>query len=399
MADKIVSWGGYESKGTSGMSVTGSLELTGTALSTSVFNIRSSTNPTPKFDIRESSGGYLISAISGRDVVFHGTGAGNYSVGFTTANYDGTTLPAYQYRFFADVVANSNFRLLNSSSQTIQQWQSNQNSSIGTTSNSARLHIQGAGTTSSTTSLLVQNSSAQRALQVFDDRTTYITGASGTSLSITAAIESNSSVIKFNNDGLIGGYGGGYTFTNGFNGSYGSSVSMRIYSNKVGIGNVSEPTMQNNQMNLYVDNTQTGGRNKAIKLNVNFPNITTEFNGINLDTIENGTGGAFVGSQYNPLTTGYDSDLSVFCTSGGPNSYTEVARFIGKFNSFYVGTNKTLAVASAKLQVESTTQGFLPPRMTTAEKAAIASPAAGLMVYDTSLNQMSYYNGSTWVNF
>jgi len=62
-----------------------------------------------------------------------------------------------------------------------------------------------------------------------------------------------------------------------------------------------------------------------------------------------------------------------------------------------IGTNTPNA--SAILQADSTTQGFLPPRMTTAEKAAIASPAAGLMVYDTTLNQMSYYNGSTWVNF
>jgi hypothetical protein len=54
---------------------------------------------------------------------------------------------------------------------------------------------------------------------------------------------------------------------------------------------------------------------------------------------------------------------------------------------------------SAVLEVNSTTQGFLPPRMTTTQKNAIATPAAGLQVYDTTLNQMSYYNGSSWVNF
>jgi hypothetical protein len=55
--------------------------------------------------------------------------------------------------------------------------------------------------------------------------------------------------------------------------------------------------------------------------------------------------------------------------------------------------------ASAQLQVDSTVQGFLPPRMTTTQKNAIGTPAAGLQVYDTTLNQMSYYNGTTWVNF
>jgi hypothetical protein len=36
--------------------------------------------------------------------------------------------------------------------------------------------------------------------------------------------------------------------------------------------------------------------------------------------------------------------------------------------------------------------------MTTTQKNAIASPATGLQVYDTTLNQMSYYNGTTWTN-
>jgi hypothetical protein len=37
--------------------------------------------------------------------------------------------------------------------------------------------------------------------------------------------------------------------------------------------------------------------------------------------------------------------------------------------------------------------------MTTAQRLAIAAPAAGLMVYDTTLNQMAYYNGTAWVVF
>jgi hypothetical protein len=55
------------------------------------------------------------------------------------------------------------------------------------------------------------------------------------------------------------------------------------------------------------------------------------------------------------------------------------------------------APASALVAVTSTTQGFLPPRMTTTQKNAIASPAAGLMVYDTTLNVISYYNGTSWI--
>lgn len=54
---------------------------------------------------------------------------------------------------------------------------------------------------------------------------------------------------------------------------------------------------------------------------------------------------------------------------------------------------------SAKLAVTSTTQGFAPPRMTTVQKLAIASPTEGLQVYDLTLHQMSYWNGTTWINF
>jgi hypothetical protein len=47
--------------------------------------------------------------------------------------------------------------------------------------------------------------------------------------------------------------------------------------------------------------------------------------------------------------------------------------------------------ASAQLDVASTTKGFLPPRMTTTQKNAIATPAAGLVVYDTTLNKLCVY--------
>jgi hypothetical protein len=47
--------------------------------------------------------------------------------------------------------------------------------------------------------------------------------------------------------------------------------------------------------------------------------------------------------------------------------------------------------ASSVLDCQSTVGGFLPPRMTTAQKNAIATPAAGLMVYDTTLAKLCVY--------
>jgi hypothetical protein len=54
--------------------------------------------------------------------------------------------------------------------------------------------------------------------------------------------------------------------------------------------------------------------------------------------------------------------------------------------------------ASALLTMASTTQGFLPPSMTSTQKSAISSPASGLVVYDNVLNQIGFYNGTTWVS-
>jgi hypothetical protein len=63
---------------------------------------------------------------------------------------------------------------------------------------------------------------------------------------------------------------------------------------------------------------------------------------------------------------------------------------------FFVGSGSMSA--SADIQINSTTRGFLPPRMTTAQKNAIASPAEGLVVYDNNLNGLNFYNGNTWTN-
>ena len=52
--------------------------------------------------------------------------------------------------------------------------------------------------------------------------------------------------------------------------------------------------------------------------------------------------------------------------------------------------------ASAILQINSTTLGFLPPVMTSTQRNAISSPASGLVVYSSDLSDLSLYNGTAW---
>lgn len=61
-----------------------------------------------------------------------------------------------------------------------------------------------------------------------------------------------------------------------------------------------------------------------------------------------------------------------------------------------VGIGTTNPPASAALTVKSSTQGFLPPRMTTAERDAIADPEEGLMVWNIETKSINVYGGTDW---
>ena len=62
-----------------------------------------------------------------------------------------------------------------------------------------------------------------------------------------------------------------------------------------------------------------------------------------------------------------------------------------------VGIGSSASISSAILDVSSTTQGFLPPRMTSAQRAAIASPVAGLIVYETDSKLLYQHDGTNWI--
>lgn len=72
--------------------------------------------------------------------------------------------------------------------------------------------------------------------------------------------------------------------------------------------------------------------------------------------------------------------------------------FITNAQNVAINTDGSNADASSILDVKSTTKGMLIPRMTTAQRTAIATPALGLLVFDTDTKTIWAYNGTAWVN-
>jgi hypothetical protein len=97
-------------------------------------------------------------------------------------------------------------------------------------------------------------------------------------------------------------------------------------------------------------------------------------------------GATFIGDRYYSIQT---SETGVAYGGG----------FVLQKDGGWVGIGSSQQFSSAALAVTSTTQGFLPPRMTTAQRDLISSPAAGLVIYNTSTNKHQGYNGTTWNDF
>ncbi|MFH7022890.1 hypothetical protein ACHRWX_18240, partial [Flavobacterium sp. FlaQc-50] len=61
-----------------------------------------------------------------------------------------------------------------------------------------------------------------------------------------------------------------------------------------------------------------------------------------------------------------------------------------------IGDNPFTLSPSAVLELESTSKGFLAPRMTTIQRDAIVSRAVGLIIYNTTTNTLEVWDGTVW---
>ena len=130
--------------------------------------------------------------------------------------------------------------------------------------------------------------------------------------------------------------------------------------------------------------------------------VTTQFTSLNSSTGEPSVAGNFrilldnVGGVANDTGMGLDTSSYVWTNSGTGFRWTITAAEKMRLTSTGLGIGTTSPDASAILDAQSTTKGVRMPNMTTTQKNAIASPAAGLMVFDTTLAKLCVYSGAAW---
>lgn len=116
-------------------------------------------------------------------------------------------------------------------------------------------------------------------------------------------------------------------------------------------------------------------------------------------THEFGVGGSSRGDGFSDTAFVYTGLTARYCAGawkfnvGGGISDSETHFYI---HTTGAAVNTVSPSASAAFQVDSTTKGFLPPRVTTTQRDAISSPAEGLMVYNSSTHKLNFWNGSAW---
>ena len=140
---------------------------------------------------------------------------------------------------------------------------------------------------------------------------------------------------------------------------------------------------------------------KQFNTNVGSGIISGSFNGGALGTyisFTSSVGNQFdLGSEYGVFGSGTGTDSAVIARASrklyiGSNGVKSIfCDAIGSVGITLGGAINTSAI----FQVDSTTKGFLPPRMTTAQKNAISSPATGLVVFDTDLGKLCVFS-VTW---
>jgi hypothetical protein len=365
----------FSSNPTSGTDAVGALRTyaNGVALSEAMTFLRNgnvgvgTTTPAAKFDI----GGNVINTIQA--IFARGANDSSFQLAAETGNASGAggTTMARLGLLYNGVGSVAKFyfqRGVSSGTGAILTDAPLRINDTSTTLPTAQLTIKGSGSTSATTSLLVQNSGGTEKFKITDG------------LNSDIIMRSNP---KTNGDGVI------------IQSSTGTDQTPQL---------TMRPLTGAGAVRIW------GDADRAYFAMTNSNGVQSD--NIYAFTIDNRR------SKFAVTPDGSTTDASFYGKAiwdGGSamtlraSSATQTARifnvenFDSSVNYLNVGATGIVALgttspnASAKLQVDSTTQGFLPPRMTNAQRAAIAAPAIGLMVYCTDAVEGLYiYKSTGW---
>jgi hypothetical protein len=146
------------------------------------------------------------------------------------------------------------------------------------------------------------------------------------------------------------------------------------------------------QLTARTQNSGTITNSRGIVVGVrnsNSTGVVTNGMGININSPTITAGGTITNCYGLKVE---NQNLSGTGTAYAIHTGTGIVRFGDTVGIGTSASNNT----SAMLQVDSTTRGFLPPRMTTTQRDGVSSPATGLLIYNTTTNKLECYDGSTW---
>jgi len=224
---------------------------------------------------------------------------------------------------------------------------------IGTPSPTGTLTVKGIGTTSSTTALSVQNSAGTTAFTIKDNGVTNATYMEG-------------GMCWFNNvnsNGIV---------------KFGSSMSVGFNTDPIATAQIKGSGSTSATTSLLVQNS-AGSTNLRVSDNGNVS--------MGDPTVSGGVGSF----EFYQFWRFFSSGASIV------GCYKSQQGFSVDGSRMCINVASGSHANSASFQVDSTTTGFLKPRLTTAQKNAIVTPTAGLEIYDTDLNRPCFYNGTSWI--
>jgi hypothetical protein len=215
------------------------------------------------------------------------------------------------------------------------------------------------------------------------DLTNYVT--TNTAQTITSA-KTFSETTTFSKDAIVNGLtvgkGGGNKSNNTAIGAY------ALFSNTTGGGNTATG-LEALALN------ETGSSNTAF----GFGALSSNVAGSDNTAIGNGAN-VGSGNLTNTTAIGYNAVVNTSNTIQLGNTDVTNVKTSGAITAGgkIIAGASSAASSSAVLEASSTTQGFLPPRLTTTQRDAITTPVAGLTIWNITNTQLEVYDGSYWKN-